>query len=107
MDNRERDERFDKLARNVASELAIGDDVQVLTIIKAGLEKAYRAWGSGSTREFGEARAAIEGGAACPECTLGPPNWSERKPGYCSYCNDTGLRPKVRERVLEAAPRDV
>jgi hypothetical protein len=32
---------FDALARNIASELAIGDNAQVLAIIRDGLEKAY------------------------------------------------------------------
>lgn len=35
--------RWEQLARNIASELAIGDDAQVLTIIETGLAQAYWA----------------------------------------------------------------
>jgi hypothetical protein len=35
--------RWEQLARNIASELAIGDDAQVLIVIETGLAQAYWA----------------------------------------------------------------
>jgi hypothetical protein len=38
----------------------------------------------------------------CPECTLGPPNWAERKEGHCAACNDTGRRPlRTAKQVVD------
>jgi hypothetical protein len=35
--------KWEELARNIASELAIGYDAQVLTVIETGLAQAYKA----------------------------------------------------------------
>jgi hypothetical protein len=38
----------------------------------------------------------------CPDCTLGAPNWAERKEGHCPTCNDTGVRPAPKDALREA-----
>jgi hypothetical protein len=52
-----------------------------------------------------EAALSVMPDDVCPDCTLGPPNWAERKEGYCSTCNDTGVRPAPKDALREALER--
>jgi hypothetical protein len=52
-----------------------------------------------------EAALSVMPDDVCPDCTLGPPNWAERKEGHCPTCNDTGDRPAPKDALREALER--